>query len=92
MSVFKSKSYLCQHTPLPSFLKKVLPAWLLETPPIFIAVISCTHIFGVADPGCLSRIRIFVLSPFRIPDPAKKEQGKNKLVVLPFFVENYLIF
>jgi hypothetical protein len=29
---------------------------------------------------------------FSIPDPTKKEQGKNKLVVLPVLVDNYLIF
>jgi hypothetical protein len=29
--------------------------------------------------------------PSRIPDATKKEQ-KNKLVVLPLLVENYLIF
>jgi hypothetical protein len=34
---------------------------------------------------------------FSVPDPGsrihnKKEQGKNKLLVLPFFVENNLIF
>jgi hypothetical protein len=36
---------------------------------------------------------MFIPDPdfFSIPDLAKKEQGK-KLVVLPFLVENYLIF
>jgi hypothetical protein len=29
---------------------------------------------------------------FSIPDPTKKEKGKNKLVVLPVLVDNYLIF
>jgi hypothetical protein len=31
---------------------------------------------------------------FSIPDPGsdKKKQGKNKLVVLPVLVDNYLIF
>jgi hypothetical protein len=30
--------------------------------------------------------------PSRIPDTTKKEQGKNKLVVLSVLVDNYLIF
>ncbi len=41
---------------------------------------------SVADPGCLSRILIFVHPGSRIPDPktATKERGEKK-IVLPFF-------
>jgi hypothetical protein len=42
---------------------------------------------SVADPGCLSRILIFVHPGSRFPDPktVTKERGEKKLV-LPFFV------
>jgi hypothetical protein len=42
-------------------------------------------VISVADPGCLSRIRMF----FHPGCNKKKEQGKNKLVILPVLVENY---
>jgi hypothetical protein len=29
---------------------------------------------------------------YNVADPTKKELGKNKLVVSPFLVENYLVF
>jgi hypothetical protein len=45
---------------------------------------------SVADLGCLSRIRIF--SPSRIPNPTKKKQVKNKLVVLPVLIDYYFNF
>jgi hypothetical protein len=36
---------------------------------------------------------MFIPDPdFSISDPTKKELGKNKLVVSPFLVENYLVF
>jgi hypothetical protein len=56
---------------------------------------------NVADPGCLSRILIFVhLGSWISPDPktATKEKGGNKFVVLPFCnqkyheTKNYFIF
>jgi hypothetical protein len=44
---------------------------------------------SIADPGCLSRILIFVHPGSRIPDPssktATKERSEKKFVVLPFF-------
>jgi hypothetical protein len=43
---------------------------------------------SVADPGCLSRILIFVHPGSWIPDPktATKERDEKKFVVLPFSV------
>ncbi len=41
---------------------------------------------GVAHPEYLSRISDPDFFPSRIPDPTKKEEGKNKLVVLPFLI------
>jgi hypothetical protein len=44
--------------------------------------------FSVADPGCLSRILIFVHPRCRVPDPdpktAIKERAEKKFVRLPF--------
>jgi hypothetical protein len=55
---------------------------------------------SIADPGCLSRILIFIHPGSRIPDQttAAKQEGE-KLVVISFFcshkyhkIENYFIF
>jgi hypothetical protein len=43
---------------------------------------------SVADPGCFSRILIFIHPGSRIPDPktATKESGDRKKLVVNFFV------
>jgi hypothetical protein len=49
---------------------------------------------GVADPGCLSRILIFIHPGFRIPELGSrisknrkaKERGEKKFVVTSFFL------
>jgi hypothetical protein len=49
--------------------------------------------FSDADPGCLSRILIFVHPGSRVqyPKTATKERGEKKFVDLPFFVAKNII-
>jgi hypothetical protein len=77
----RNKSFICKNT-AHCLLHSVLIFFLNQgivyslSTPNFYNVV----VSSVADRGCLSRIQQI------------KEQGKNKLVVLPFLVANYLFY
>jgi hypothetical protein len=60
--------------------------------------ILISKVISVADPGCLSRILIFIHLGSRVQQEQQKKRRENKLVLLPYYcshrndkTENYFI-